>query len=182
MNADAPAPEIRIYRSRKKGLMLILLTSLFAVPCVYFMAHGDDSKTLWIGLGFGLLGYPVALMLLLDRRPRMILREEGIYSKPVGPAPIKWETIDATSTARVQQETFICLELNTPYESGKKKGRLGKYMSALNEQMGFGDISLHTGELDARHEKLLALIMQLIQADPTERKEILDSYRKGDLK
>src|SRR5579862_5566491 len=75
-------PEIKLYKSPWKAVKLILLSLPFIIISLYFVIHNDSNKTLNRAcLSFFGLGLLVGLFNLLDRRPELVLNENGIFNR-----------------------------------------------------------------------------------------------------
>jgi hypothetical protein len=165
------AQEIKLYKSPWRALKLMLLCSIFVVPCI--LLWDDESLPQWIKwmcvLFFG-LGYPVGLFHLLDRRPQIILNRTGIFDRMAYRDFINWEVIDDAYMTNVHSQRFICLVLKEEFDL--KADRLIK-SAKLSKSLGFQALNISLGQINVNEAKLMEFIVAMSRAEDTRREHIL---------
>ena len=71
--------EVKLYKTTLKGLKIFALTIPFVIIGIWMIIK-DESSGWLITLFFG-LGIPVGLSQLFDRRPQIIINENGIWDR-----------------------------------------------------------------------------------------------------
>jgi hypothetical protein len=166
--------EIKLYKSPWRALKIMLLCSIFVVPCILFW--DDKSLSPWIKwmcvLFFG-LGYPVGLFHLFDRRPQIILNRTGIFDRMAYRDFINWEVIHDAYLTDVHGQTFICLVLKQEFDA--KADRLIK-SARLSKSLGFQALNISLGQIRVNEAKLLEFIVAMSGAEDSGRENIIQNH------
>ena len=100
----------------------------------------------------------VFAMQLVDRRPRIVIDDNGVLDRTLKVGIINWEDIRSAFLKRSAGQPFICLDLVDP---GKYTGRLSplvRGMVQLNHKLGFTDLSLNLGGTEVNPDQVLELM------------------------
>lgn len=163
--------EIKLYKSPLKALKLVLL----ALPFIAFSLYAIISRSTempvwfaWLSLCFFGSAVPLAVFMLLDKRPQIIINETGIFDRTAHKSFINWHLIADTYPVQVYGQKFICLVLrDEAIPLLKKKAK-------LNKLLGFQEINISLGQLKNVDEfKFAALIRQMAAAEPAEQQILL---------
>jgi hypothetical protein len=166
--------EIRIYKSIWKGLKLLAGCLLFVVLGICMILHDPDSQWLgWLGTCFFGLGIPVGLFMVFDRRPSVIINEEGITIRNLKKIFLEWQHISEAAMMSTNKSQMICLYLKDGFSLNTGKVGFRKKMHQLNKNMGYGDAAIPVFNLKVNPERLLNLVVMLINAESPERKNLL---------
>ncbi len=166
--------EIRLYKSVWQGLKIILLSSVFVVPCAYLLITSrDNSWEIWMGILLFGACYPIGLFMLLDRRPQIIINEIGIYDRNLGNNTINWEIINEAYISEISGQKFICLEVDNSFVPSRTKGKIYRSLVKLNKELRFQELNIAIGGVNADPEKLLRLICLMINAGKPDRGGLL---------
>ena len=124
----------------------------------------------WLCACFFGLGIPVGLFHLLDRRPQIIINENGIWDRTTNEGEIKWEQIQDTYPINIYEQKFISLIIDDTFTFTKKQY---KWASRLSEEVGAQKLNLSLGQLKIDPIKLSDLLFQMTSTEKKERiKEI----------
>jgi hypothetical protein len=170
--------EIKLYKSKKKALIIFLLAvPLIAAGISIINKDGATETDLimgWIGTCFFSLAIPVGLFHLFDKRPQMIINENGIFDRTLMHNDfIKWETIEDAYPKNIHGQHYICLCIPEEFKPSKKKSRFHKIISNLNESMLFQEMNINMSQLDANTLVMNEFIIVMAKAEKSERIELL---------
>lgn len=181
-------PEIKLYKSPWKAVKLILLSLPFVIISLYFIIHNDSDKALdWGCLCFFGLGIPLGLFSLLDRRPELVLSEDGIFDrlsygifdKRQDKGCISWNSIKSAdvkvynNSSRgipTSKQKFICIEVNDEEKTSLKYNTKANKFSHV---LGLSDYNIPLMNLKVDDKKLLEFIKSMSRADASTRQNLL---------
>jgi hypothetical protein len=166
--------EIKLYKSPWRALKIMLLCSIFVVPCILFW--NDPSLPPWLKwmciLFFG-LGYPVGLFHLFDRRPQIILNRTGIFDRMAYRDFINWEVIHDAYLTNVHGQKFICLVLKDEFDV---KADLLIKGAKLSKALGFQALNISLGQINVDEAKLMEFIIAMSRAEHSGRENIIQNH------
>ena len=89
--------ELKLYKTTNKGLKIIGLSIPFVVIGVWMILQEPTGTTSyimgWLCTSFFGLGIPIGLFQTFDRRPQIVINENGIWDRTTNQEEIKWEQI-----------------------------------------------------------------------------------------
>ena len=89
--------EIKLYKTTTKGLKIIGMCLPFVVMGLWMITDNPYGITEyymgWFCMCFFGLGIPVGLFQTFDRRPQIIINENGIWDRTTNQDEVKWEQI-----------------------------------------------------------------------------------------
>lgn len=163
--------EIKLYKSSRKGIRLIVLSLAFVVIGV-FMIFKEEIGTFdyimgWFcSLFFG-FGVFVGFFVLLDRRPQILIDENGIVDRTLKQGQISWEQIIETYPIEIQNQKFISIVVVDTFEFKKKSYR---WADQLNEFFGAEKLNLNLSQIKIDEIELNQLLNKIINSEISERK------------
>jgi hypothetical protein len=177
--------ELKFYKSPWKATKLILLSLPFVLFSLYdIVSHNQTmpSALSWFCLCFFGLGIPLGLFNLFDKRPELIISEDGIFDRLTTKQFINWDFIkdsylkEIDTTGRFggpvySKQIFICLVLdpNAPIILNANKT-----LVKLSESLGFQGISIGLSQLQKKDwHKLVDFTKAMANANASERKNLL---------
>lgn len=184
--------EVKFYKSKWKGIKLILLSLPFVLYGIWNLNQGNPDTSVWIdwlSISFFGLGIPLGIFNLFDRRPELILNEEGIFdrmaygifNKQTNAGNVKWESINEAYLLvhknnyrglPLSDQKFICLNLKK-HDSRKRKSKLAK-------AFGSGDFDIPLMNLKKLDEqKLIDFIKAMMVADSKTKRNLLQSFKQA---
>lgn len=168
---------IKLYKTTTKGLKIIGMCLPFVVMGIWMITDSPYGSTEyimgWIGTCFFGLGIPIGLIQLLDRRPQIIINENGIWDRTTKQDEIKWEQIIDVYPFDIYDQKFISI---IPDDSFVFKKKTYKWTSKLNKVMGAQNLNLNLGQTNIDEIKFTELIQNLIKAEKEDRWKIIQSY------
>lgn len=156
-----------IKSSPVKLFLLSLLAAAFValgVFLVFVVANDTDDDWLrvmvvgWASIIFFGFGLIVFLVRLFDRRPRIILDDEGIEDKSLDVGKIIWSDIEAAYPNGVLSSKFISLKVRDADKYLRRTSESKQKLAAYNESLGFETLNLNLVGLQISQKDLLALI------------------------
>jgi len=172
--------ELKLYKTTSKGLKLIGMSVPFVIIGVWMILESPGGTTDyimgWIGTCFFGLGIPIGLMQSLDRRPQIIINENGIWDRTTKQDEIKWEQILDAYPLDIFDQKFVSIVADGSYIFKKKRY---KWAEKLNKAIGAQNLNLHLGQLNIEVNKLTVLIHELKVAEKKERKKIIQKSEIG---
>ncbi|MDA0177360.1 hypothetical protein OOZ35_07655 [Mesoflavibacter profundi] len=164
--------EIKLYKSPWRAIKLILLCSIFVIGGIWLLTSTDSPKLVgWLSIGFFGLGYPVGLFNLFDRRPQIIINQEGIWDRTTKQNLINWNYIINAYPLDISGQKFVCLQLDEKFEI---MDRQYKWASNMTKSIGAQKVNLHLGQIKKIDpNRLIKLIMTMSELDTTERNKKL---------
>lgn len=166
--------EYKLYKSRRKAIKLLVLSSLFVAAGIFILSAGKASPVMaWLTIIFFGLGIPLALFQLFDRRPQIIVSEIGIFDRTAHKDFINWEIIKDAYIVKVQQESFICLVVPEEFEPSNQKSSFKKRMAGLSKAIGFQELNISLGNLNVNAEIMAEFILTMRSADRVSRQSLI---------
>ena len=167
--------EVRLYKSRRKALRLLLGCSAFVAVGIFLLVRGSSPPWgAWACIGFFGLGLPLGISQLLDRRPQIIVNEFGIYDRTTHHEFINWEIIRDVYIVEIHRQTFICLVVDEAFEPSQKKSKFKQRVSKLNKDFGFQELNLSLGSVDIDAFRFAEFILAMRGAAPAERSSLVE--------
>jgi hypothetical protein len=162
--------EFRLYKSPKKVATMMLGSSAFVVLGIYLLTKPTTEPwKAWVCIGFFSLGILAGLYQILDRRPRIIINELGLFDRTTHHEFINWELIQDVYLAEMQRQQFICLVVDAAFEPSRKQGRFKRELAGLNKGMGFQELTIWLGSVDIDAQRFAEFILAMRGAVPPER-------------
>jgi hypothetical protein len=173
-----------------KALLLILVSLGFVGIGVVYIAlvgSGNPLECLLMAgctLVFALFTC-VAVWMLIDRRPRIVLDQYGILDRKIGVGRIAWSDIvhayiQTFGSGRIGRQDFICLEIRNEAEYLRKARPIKRLMAAGNRWLGFTPMVVNLGATDADAHDVLWLIFEFKRCSIESAPEELARTRNRD--
>jgi hypothetical protein len=153
---------ITLYTDRRRVLLLLLAT-LALVIAAAFLARSNQSATV-IAIGYiAALVFTVVsiglVRLFLDRSPRILLDETGLFDRTMKTPKIPWNTILSMELKTIRGSSLICLELPDEDERLYALPPIQRWKALFNRATGAGLFNVNTGALPLSAEEIFTLIV-----------------------
>ena len=158
--------EYALYPSRRKALTLFFGCAFFVVPPLLMSLKRALSWPLWLGVGFFGFGMLLGLRGLLDRKPRIVLDEDGVLDRTLRRGRIPWETIRDAYPVNVAGQHFIALVLDLDFVAGLG---LPLWVSRANDAVGAESLNLNLSQIKVDADRLCMAIKLLAHLPREER-------------
>jgi hypothetical protein len=162
--------EIKLYKSSWKGIRLIALSLPFVLLGLWMISKEQkgtfDYIMGWCSVSFFGLGIPLGIFVLFDKRPQIIINENGVFDSTLKQGEIKWEQIIEAYPIDIHNQKFISIVVNDTFEF---KERPYKWAEKLNKLVGAQKLNLNLSQIKIDEIKLTELINKIINSEKNER-------------
>lgn len=170
--------ELKIYKATSKGLKLIGMSLPFVLIGLWMIFESELGSTNyimgWVGTCFFGLGIPIGLIQLFDRRPQIIIDENGIWDRTTKQDEIKWEQIIDAYPLDIFDQKFVSIVSDDSFVFKKKPN---KWAAKLNKAIGAQNLNLNLGQTNVDELELTSLIKSLAKAEKKDRRKIILSFK-----
>jgi hypothetical protein len=148
-------------RSSSVRWVLMLIGALAFVAGGVFMLRTDASApAAWAAIVFfGACGL-MAIVQILDRRPRLVIDDRGVLDRMLNVGVIEWHDIEGAAVKRLHGNAFICLELRDPLKYTRRLSSIGRRLAEVNRGLGYTPIVLNLAGTDLDPERVCELLVK----------------------
>jgi hypothetical protein len=175
--------EIKLYKTTSKGLKIIGICLPFVVLGLFLLSdalYGTTNYVMsWLCICFFGLGIPIGLFQTFDRRPQIIISENGIWDRTTNQDEVKWEQIIEAYPLDIFEQNFISLVTDDTYIFKKKPY---KWAEKINKEIGAQNLNLHLGQIDIDELELTNFINRLSKQKIEERRKLIRTFEKNEPK
>lgn len=164
-----------IYKSKKKALLIIISGLLLALAGWLFLEYTDKNVIGWSFLILSVLCFIFGIGSILDRKPYIILTQDGITDLSVIREEIEWDAILQVDEFYYRGQSFIRLLVDRNYKPSLIQPTWFYRLDRLYEKSGVRAIYLRINYLDVNSVKLSRLIEKMIKADEKGKIDLLNS-------
>ena len=169
--------EIKLYKSRWKGIKLIALTLPFVI-IGFWMISKEQNGTFdyimaWICVSFFGIGILIGIFNLLENSARIIINENGILDRTLKQGIIKWEQIIEAYPLDIQNQKFIAIVVDETFEFKKRQY---KWAENLNKLVGAQKLNLNLSQIEINENKLSDLINKIANSEKNERLNFIRTF------
>ena len=100
---------------------------------------------------------------VFDRRPRIIIDDDGILDRTLKVGLIEWADIEGAFLRENAGQPYLCLELRDNDKYTQRLSPLLRRMVSLNRALGFTDVSVNLVGTDVRPEQVEELVRKEIE-------------------
>jgi len=169
--------EIKLYKRPLKGLKILALTIPFVAIGMWMIFEkqvgSSDYIMAWLCTCFFGLGIPVGLFQTFDRRPQIIINENGIWDRTTNQDEIRWEQIESAYSLDIYKQKFVCLVLDDTFEIKKK---LYKWAAKMNEDIGAQKVNLLMSQFKIDEHTMTKFIKEMTKTERNNRNAIIMKY------
>ncbi|GEL12118.1 hypothetical protein SAMN05192550_2917 [Flavobacterium glycines] len=170
--------EIKLYKTTTKGLKIIGMSLPFVAIGLWMITQEPVGTTPyimgWVCTCFFGLGIPVGLFQALDKRPQIIITENGIWDRTTNQDEVKWEQIIEAYPLDIHGQKFIALVTDETFVFKKK---LYKWAERINKEIGAQNLNLHLGQINIDEIELTNFINRLSKENIEERSKLIKTFR-----
>lgn len=169
--------EIKLYKSKSKGAKLVVMSLAFVIIGFFIISNEEmgsfDYIMGWLCTSFFGLGVLLGLFVLLDKRPQIIIDENGVFDRTLKQGIINWDQIIETYPIEIQNQKFISIVVPETFEFKKKRY---KWIAGLNEFIGAQKLNLNLSQIKADEIALSKLLNTIANSELSERPEHIKSF------
>lgn len=175
--------EIKLYKTTTKGLKFLGMSIPFVVFGIWMVTQAPygtmDYIMGWFAICFFGLGIPIGLFHIFDKRPQIIINENGVWDRTNKQDIIKWEQIIESYIIDNIDQKFISIVADNSFLFKKKQY---KWAAKINKEIGAQRLNLQLGQININEHELNELINTLSKANKEERKKIIQSFKVNNTK
>lgn len=175
--------EIKLYKTTTKGLKIIAMCLPFLVVGLFLLSDATYGTTnyvmSWLCVCFFGLGITIGLFHTFDRRPQIIITENGIWDRTTNQEEVKWEQIIEAYPLEIFEEKFISIVTDDTYVFNKKPY---KWAEKVNKEIGAQNFNLLLGQININQLELSDFINRLSKLKVEERRKLIRTFEKKETK
>lgn len=165
--------KVIIYKSRKKAVIITVVSLVLAPAGFLVLRYGGDEL-----LGRGLLILSILCLLfgsgsLYDRKPCIVLTEQGITETTTVREQIEWDAILYVDDFFFRGQDFIRLLTPRDYKPTLIRPTWFERFDRLYQESGLKAVYISTAYLEVDAIRLTRFIGRMMAADCAERKRLL---------
>lgn len=169
--------EIKLYRSGWKGVRLIVLSLPFVIIGAFIISK-EEIGTFgyimgWLCSSFFGLGILLGFFVLLDKRPQIMINENGILDRTLKQGQISWEQIIETYPIEIHNQKFISIVVVDVFDFKKKSY---KWVDELNESIGAQRLNLNLSQIKIDEIELNNLLHKIINSERNDRQNHIKTF------
>lgn len=96
----------------------------------------------------------------LDRRPRVIINDSGIYDRTMKVGRIDWNDVSGAYVRRMRGAVFVCVELRDPERYTNRLSAALRQRSEAHRNLGLTELSVNLSGTGTDAEALCELIIR----------------------
>lgn len=166
--------KIVIYKSKRKATIILLVGLLLIIIGWLFLQYPDNTVTGWSFIIFGAICTIFGIGTRLDRKPYLILTENGITEMFSVREEIAWSAIRQADEFFYIGQYFIRLLVDRNYKPALIQPTWFYRFDRLYARDGVKAIFIRTSFLEISSVKLAGLINRLLKADTADRPHLLE--------
>lgn len=168
---------ITLYRSSKVALKLFVLSLAFVLIGLFLVFENEISTKNniigWFSLIFFGLGIIISIFMFFDKKPQIIINQNGIWAKSTKEDIINWEQLENAYLNEINNQKFISIVVTDDYAF---KHKISKWVKKSNNWFGCQQINLNLNQLNINEDKLLILIKKNINSEKPLRNNSIRDY------
>lgn len=166
-----------IRKSRKKAVCVTVAGFLAGVAGGLVLYYVRDAVLGWCLVLTALFALLYGIGSLADRRPYIVLTEEGITELFTICVQIEWDAVRYADDFYFRGQYWVRLLLDGSYKPQLIRSTWFRRFDQLYASKGFKAVYISTIGLEIDSMRLVALIRKMKEADMPRRIELLDRYR-----
>jgi len=162
--------EIKLYKKPIKAISFLAICGVFVSLGIWGIMREESSAfeifMAYLTVFFFGLGIAIAFFHLFDKRPQIIINENGIWDRTTNLDLIKWEFIQDAYPINIYGQIFISLKLDQSLEIKVKQYKWASYLSG---KMNAQKVNLSLGQIKIDYKRLNEFILKMSRLEETER-------------
>ncbi|HCO67736.1 MAG TPA: hypothetical protein DIT04_08305 [Dysgonomonas sp.] len=167
---------INIYKSKRKGIYLIIFFLLLLVVGILLLGNTDKNVAGWGLIILGSLSLITGLYMILDRRPQIIISSEGVSVYNLNYELIEWDAISTVDEIWFRGQLYVVVLLDRSYKTSQIPDLWFYRINRLYERSDAKAILIRTSMLDVKSDEILALMKAMITTDSQRRIDLIHSH------
>jgi hypothetical protein len=172
--------QIKLYKSPWKALRLLILATPFVGGGIWMVLCDSNSNWEkfwgWIAFIFFGSGYTIGFYHLFDRRPQIIIDENGIWDRTTNQDKIKWRQIRKVYAVSIHGQKFISLKVDKTFIWKKE---VYGWAKRINKSIGAQDLNLSLSQLKIDEKEFESFVRKMSKIHPTYYPQTIESFLQG---
>lgn len=170
--------KVVIYQSKRKALVITLLSGVFAVAGWLFLRYTDNHTAGWCLVILSGLCLIYGIGIWFDRHAYLVLTETGITEMSVVREEIEWDAIRRVGDLYFRGQFFVCLLVDKDYKPDLIPSTGFSRFNRLYASEGVKAVYIRPGILQINSARLIRIIESMMTADLGTRRELLHELLK----
>lgn len=171
-------PEYKLYKSPFKAVRLLVLSAPFVAAGIWLMVGEANAAPIQklcglTAVGFFGLGIVLGCFHLFDRRPQIIINQNGIWDRTTRQDEIKWNQIQKVYIVYIRGQKFISLKVDKTFIW---KNEVKGWVKRLNRIYGLQDINLQLSQLKIDEKRFASFIRKMSKIKQPYYSEAIDAF------
>ena len=172
--------ELKLYKSNSKGLKILALCLPFVLIGIWMISEKQngtfDYYMGWFITSFFGLGIPISIFTLLDKRPQIIINENGIWDRTIKQNEIKWEQIKESYLLEIYNQKFISIVVD---ETFVFKKNIFSWLKKLNKYVGAQELNINLSQIKIDENKLTDFINNIRMSEKNLRNNQIQNFNSN---
>ncbi|POY40299.1 hypothetical protein C3L50_06540 [Flavobacterium alvei] len=169
--------ELKLYKSNSKGIKILALSLPFILIGIWMISEKQngtfDYYMGWFAISFFGLGIPISIFNLLDKRPQIIINENGIWDRTIKQNEIKWEQIKESYLIDIYNQKFISIIVDDTFVFKKNAF---SWLSNLNKYVGAQKLNINLSQIKINEAKLTDFINNIRRTEKYQRNNLIKNF------
>lgn len=172
--------EVKLYKSNSKGIKILALSLPFILIGIWMISEKQngtfDYYMGWFAVSFFGLGIPISIFNLLDKRPQIIINENGIWDRTIKQNEIKWEQIKESYLIEIYNQRFISIITDDTFVFKKNAF---SWLSNLNKYVGAQKLNINLSQIKIDESKLTDFINTIRITEKYQRNNLIKNFNSN---
>ena len=172
--------ELKLYKSNSKGFKILALSLPFVLIGIWMISEKQsgtfDYYMGWFITSFFGLGIPISIFTLLDKRPQIIINENGIWDRTTKQKEIKWEQIKESYLIDIYNQKFISIVVD---ETFVFKKNAFSWLNKLNKYVGAQELNINLSQIKIDENKLTDFINNIRVSEKHQRNNLIKNFNSN---
>lgn len=171
-------PQLIIHKSKRKATVITVAGFLLGIAGGLFLQYADNAVVGWSFVIAALFTLIYGIGSFSDRRPYIILTEEGVTELFTIREQIEWDAIRLVDDFYFRGQYFVRLVLDRDYKPAILTPTWFWRFDRIYEREGVKAVYIRTSGLEMNSMQLSSLIDRMRNADAQERAELIERYAR----
>lgn len=165
--------QVVIRQSRKKAALVAFVSPVLALAGWLFLRYAGNTTVGWCFIILAGMCLIYGIGMWSDRKPYLILTEQGITDLSVIREEIGWEAIRQVGSLYFRGQFFVCLLVDRDYKPDLIRPTWFYRLDRLYAKENLKALYIRPGILKISSARLIRMINRLREADAATRRDLL---------
>ena len=172
--------KVKYFKLIMKGFKILALSLPFVLIGIWMISE-EQNRTFdyymgWFITSFFGLGIPISIFTLLDKRPQIIINENGIWDRTTKQKEIKWEQIKESYLIEIYNQKFISIVVDETFVFKKNAFR---WLNKLNKYVGAQELNINLSQIKIDENKLTDFINNIRVSEKYQRNNLIKNFNSN---